>query len=216
MNMLRSLLSVVPLSTRHFSTSLSLAGEKLPVKKITPKKVDTPVVAAAAVLSPTVTALLSKGGKEKSPHNPRNLKKKHYHDSIQPKVDWVIDRTIPRDSVLSHFPHASHHWQDWKMLRDVKRRAYVERDGRVRKLLLSIYKTTVLPRELNEEAVKDILKLPRDSNWIRLINRCALTSRPRGVVQPWRLSRMVWRHYADYNRLSGVMRAKWANRNNPV
>lgn len=51
--------------------------------------------------------------------------------------------------------------------------------------------------------------LPRDSSIIRIRNRCAFTSRPRGIVTRWRLSRIAWRHLADYNQLSGVQRAIW-------
>jgi small subunit ribosomal protein S14 len=62
---------------------------------------------------------------------------------------------------------------------------------------------------LQDMALNELWALPRDSHWTRLVNRCVLTSRPRGVVHPHRLSRLVWRHCADYNKLSGVMRAKW-------
>ena len=58
-----------------------------------------------------------------------------------------------------------------------------------------------------EIADQEVAALPRDSNYIRVRHRCALTSRPRGVVFKWRLSRIVWRHLADYNKLAGVQRA---------
>jgi small subunit ribosomal protein S14 len=62
---------------------------------------------------------------------------------------------------------------------------------------------------MQEIADKEVAALPRDSNYIRVRHRCALTSRPRGVVFKWRLSRIVWRHLADYNKLAGVQRAIW-------
>ena len=60
-----------------------------------------------------------------------------------------------------------------------------------------------------EIADKEIADLPRDSTRFRLVDRCAITSRPRGVQQRWRVSRIIWRHLADYNKLSGVTRAWW-------
>lgn len=60
-----------------------------------------------------------------------------------------------------------------------------------------------------EIAHQDINALPRDSSIVRIRSRCAVTSRPRGVVYRWRLSRIVWRQLADYNKLSGVQRAMW-------
>lgn len=54
-----------------------------------------------------------------------------------------------------------------------------------------------------------LAEIPRDASLTRVRNRCAITSRPRGVVTRWRLSRIVWRSLADYNKLSGVQRAMW-------
>lgn len=60
-----------------------------------------------------------------------------------------------------------------------------------------------------EIADKDIQALPRDAVGIRIRKRCAITSRPRGNVLRWRISRIVFRHLADYNKLCGIERAKW-------
>ena len=58
-------------------------------------------------------------------------------------------------------------------------------------------------------AQKEMEKLPRDAHPTRITERCILTSRGRGVVNRWRLSRIMWRRLADYNQLSGVIRARW-------
>nr|CAD7447060.1 unnamed protein product [Timema bartmani] len=68
---------------------------------------------------------------------------------------------------------------------------------------------TKLRREFPEIADKEIASFPLNSCPTRIHSRCALTSRSRGLVKRWRLSRIVWRHYADYNKLSGVQRAMW-------
>ncbi|XP_053356951.1 28S ribosomal protein S14, mitochondrial [Clarias gariepinus] len=101
------------------------------------------------------------------------------------------------------------YYVDWRMLRDVKRRqmAYEYADTRLR--INAIRKNTLLPKELQEVADKEIAALPRDSCPVRIRNRCVITSRPRGVKRRWRLSRIVFRHLADHNQMSGIQRAMW-------
>ncbi|XP_033007147.1 28S ribosomal protein S14, mitochondrial [Lacerta agilis] len=101
------------------------------------------------------------------------------------------------------------YYVDWRMVRDVKRRkmSFEYADERLR--LNSLRKNKILPKELQEVADKEIAALPRDSCPVRIRNRCVLTSRPRGVVWRWRLSRIVFRHLADHAQLSGVQRAMW-------
>ncbi|XP_064197746.1 28S ribosomal protein S14, mitochondrial isoform X2 [Anguilla rostrata] len=101
------------------------------------------------------------------------------------------------------------YYVDWRMLRDVKRRqmAFEYADERLR--INALRKNTVLPKELQEVADKEIAALPRDSCPVRIRNRCVMTSRPRGVKRRWRLSRIVFRHLADHNQMSGIQRAMW-------
>ncbi|KDR17160.1 28S ribosomal protein S14, mitochondrial isoform X1 [Zootermopsis nevadensis] len=100
-------------------------------------------------------------------------------------------------------------YADWQMIRDVKRRKTLKEFGAERMRINSLRKNDILPVELREIADQEVAALPRDSNYIRVRHRCAITSRPRGVVFKWRLSRIVWRHLADYNKLAGVQRAMW-------
>lgn len=60
-----------------------------------------------------------------------------------------------------------------------------------------------------EVADREIAAFPRDAHPTRLHGRCVVTSRPRAVSPRWRVSRIIWRHLADYNKLSGVTRAWW-------
>ena len=69
--------------------------------------------------------------------------------------------------------------------------------------------TQVLNFNHQDLAHKNFLELPKDSWPIRTNNRCVLTSRPKGVVGSHRLSRIMWRLLADYNKMSGIIRAKW-------
>ncbi|XP_068197366.1 small ribosomal subunit protein uS14m [Antennarius striatus] len=101
------------------------------------------------------------------------------------------------------------YYVDCRMLRDVKRRkmAYDYADERLR--INALRKNTLLPKELQEIADKEIAALPRDSCPVRIRNRCVVTSRPRGVKRRWRLSRIVFRDLADHSQMSGIMRARW-------
>ncbi|XP_041360706.1 28S ribosomal protein S14, mitochondrial-like [Gigantopelta aegis] len=98
---------------------------------------------------------------------------------------------------------------DWRMIRDEKRRKMVKQYNAERQRVNSIRKNTILPRELQEVADKDIAAFPRDSCITRLRARCIVTSRPRSVKRSWRLSRIVWRQLVDYNQMSGITRACW-------
>ena len=52
-------------------------------------------------------------------------------------------------------------------------------------------------------------KLPRDSNPIRLRNRCALTGRPRGFMRKFKLSRLTFREMASMGLVPGVTKSSW-------
>lgn len=95
------------------------------------------------------------------------------------------------------------------MIRDVKRRKCVTEHSKDRLRVNSLRKNDILPLELRELADAEIAAFPRDSSLVRVRERCALTSRSRGIVHRYRLSRIVWRNLADYNKLSGVQRAMW-------
>lgn len=96
------------------------------------------------------------------------------------------------------------------MLKDYKRRMMVKEFAVDRIRLNTVKRNDVLPFELREVAAKELHNnFPRDSCFVRIRARCMITSRPRGCVKRFRVSRIVFRHLADYNKLSGVQRAMW-------
>lgn len=95
------------------------------------------------------------------------------------------------------------------MKRDVLRRVLVKNENINRLRLNGLRKNTILPKEIQAEADKEIAALPYRSSITHLTNRCAITSRARGNVLKWRLSRFVFRHLIDYNKMSGGQRAMW-------
>lgn len=67
-----------------------------------------------------------------------------------------------------------------------------------------------LRKQLKEEGRWDELdKLPRNSNPIRLHNRCQLTGRPKGYIRQFGLCRVKFREMALDGKIPGVTKASW-------
>lgn len=65
-------------------------------------------------------------------------------------------------------------------------------------------------KALKEAGDYDALqKLPRNSNPIRLHNRCKLTGRPKGYMRQFGLSRICFREMANQGLIPGVKKASW-------
>ncbi|HYX06354.1 MAG TPA: 30S ribosomal protein S14 [Bacteroidales bacterium] len=52
-------------------------------------------------------------------------------------------------------------------------------------------------------------RLPRNSNPIRLHNRCKLTGRPKGYMRQFGISRITFREMASKGLIPGVKKASW-------
>jgi small subunit ribosomal protein S14 len=52
-------------------------------------------------------------------------------------------------------------------------------------------------------------KLPRNSNPVRLHNRCAVTGRARGYYRKFGLSRLTFRKLALEGKIPGIRKASW-------
>lgn len=52
-------------------------------------------------------------------------------------------------------------------------------------------------------------KLPRNSNPIRLHNRCKITGRPKGYMRMFGVSRIQFREMASKGLIPGVKKASW-------
>ena len=56
---------------------------------------------------------------------------------------------------------------------------------------------------------EELDKLPRNSNPIRLRNRCGLTGKPRGYMRRFGLCRNQFRDLALFGLIPGVTKASW-------
>ncbi|MFO7656305.1 MAG: 30S ribosomal protein S14 [Bacteroidales bacterium] len=52
-------------------------------------------------------------------------------------------------------------------------------------------------------------RIPRNSNPIRLHNRCKLTGRPKGYIRQFGISRICFREMASQGLIPGVKKASW-------
>ena len=59
------------------------------------------------------------------------------------------------------------------------------------------------------EAAQKLQDLPRNSNPIRLHNRCKLTGRPKGYIRQFGISRIQFREMASNGLIPGVKKASW-------
>lgn len=56
---------------------------------------------------------------------------------------------------------------------------------------------------------EELDKLPRNSNPIRLHNRCKLTGRPKGYMRKFGLCRVKFREMALNGKIPGITKASW-------
>lgn len=82
--------------------------------------------------------------------------------------------------------------------------------ARERKRERMVAKYAELRKRLKEEGNWDELdKLPRNSNPIRLHNRCKLTGRPKGYMRHFGINRVKFRDMALDGKLPGVTKSSW-------
>ncbi len=87
------------------------------------------------------------------------------------------------------------------------RKALIAREEKRRKL---VDKYAEKRKQLKEEGRWDELdKLPRNSNPVRLHNRCRLTGRPKGYMRKFGLCRIQMRELALQGKLPGVTKSSW-------
>jgi small subunit ribosomal protein S14 len=83
------------------------------------------------------------------------------------------------------------------MAREVKRKMLVDKFAEKRAKLKA------------EGDYAGLSKLPRNSNPIRLHNRCKITGRPKGYIRQFGISRITFREMASAGLIPGVKKASW-------
>jgi small subunit ribosomal protein S14 len=73
-----------------------------------------------------------------------------------------------------------------------------------------VAKYAALRKELKEKGDYEALrKLPRDSNPVRLHNRCKISGRSRAYLRKFGMSRLAFREMALEGKIPGVIKASW-------
>lgn len=73
-----------------------------------------------------------------------------------------------------------------------------------------VAKYAELRKQLKAEGRWDELdQLPRNSNPIRLHNRCQLTGRPKGYMRKFGINRVTFREMALAGKIPGITKASW-------
>jgi small subunit ribosomal protein S14 len=81
--------------------------------------------------------------------------------------------------------------------REVKRKKLVERYAEKRARLKAAGDFSALQN------------LPKNSNPVRMHNRCMITGRPKGYIRQFGISRILFREMASKGLIPGVKKASW-------
>ncbi|KAJ1690148.1 hypothetical protein LUZ63_014303 [Rhynchospora breviuscula] len=98
---------------------------------------------------------------------------------------------------------------DKRNIRDYKRRLLAAKYELRRNLYKTLWQDPNLPYELREKYRHKLSRLPRNSSFTRVRNRCIYSGRPRSVYKLFRSSRIVFRSLASEGALMGVKKASW-------
>ena len=96
-----------------------------------------------------------------------------------------------------------------KIMHNIKRKRLVATYAKKRKDLLSKIKDPNLSYEEKQMYRLKLEKLPKNSNPIRVRNRCNLTGRPRSYYRRFGLSRISLREMASQGLIPGITKASW-------
>ena len=82
--------------------------------------------------------------------------------------------------------------------------------ARQNKRVRLVNKFALKRKELKDNGDYDALaQLPKNSNSVRLHNRCAVTGRARGFYRKFGMSRLTFRQLALEGKIPGVRKASW-------
>ena len=93
--------------------------------------------------------------------------------------------------------------------RDHKRRLLAAKFELRRKLYKAFCKDPDLPSDMRDKHRYKLSKLPRNSSFARVRNRCISTGRPRSVSEFFRIYRVVFRGLASRGSLMGIKKSSW-------
>jgi small subunit ribosomal protein S14 len=95
------------------------------------------------------------------------------------------------------------------LMRQRHREKAVKRYAKKRAELKELIRNPRTSDDAKIEAQRDLQKMPRDANPVRLRNRCALTGRPHGFYRKFGLARTKLRETTMRGEIPGLSKASW-------
>ena len=95
------------------------------------------------------------------------------------------------------------------IVKNIRRKQISERYRERRMELKRILKDVKVSEDEKQIARIKLERMPRDSNPIRIRNRCVVTGRPRSYYRKFGLSRITFREMALKGQIPGITKASW-------
>lgn len=95
------------------------------------------------------------------------------------------------------------------MERNIKREKLFELNEKKRNSVRKLRNNKNISIEERFETQMILSKIPRNSNRVRIKNRCSLSGRGRGIYRKFKLSRICIRKLASECKLPGVTKSSW-------
>tara|TARA_B100001750_G_C15320486_1_gene501950 strand:+ start:108 stop:413 length:306 start_codon:yes stop_codon:yes gene_type:complete len=95
------------------------------------------------------------------------------------------------------------------IVKNIRRKQIAERYRERRMELKKILKDVKVSEDEKQIARIKLERMPRDSNPIRIRNRCVVTGRPRSYYRKFGLSRITFREMALKGQIPGITKASW-------
>ncbi|KAK7296915.1 hypothetical protein VNO77_49347 [Canavalia gladiata] len=115
----------------------------------------------------------------------------------------------PRGTLVKKEEKKKKEMSEKRNIRDHKRRLLAAKYELRRKLYKAFCKDSDLPSDMRDKLRYKLSKLPRNSSFARVRNRCISTGRPRSVYEFFRISRIVFRGLASRGPLMGIKKSSW-------
>jgi small subunit ribosomal protein S14 len=96
-----------------------------------------------------------------------------------------------------------------KVAKNNQRKAIVAKYAAKRVELVKVLKDASASLDEKYDAQRQIARMPRDASATRVMNRCALTGRPRSYYRKFGLSRIALREEALKGNIPGVVKSSW-------
>lgn len=88
--------------------------------------------------------------------------------------------------------------------REPKKREIYKKKEIERRILKSIVYNLSLKKKIREKAQDQLGKMSKNSSITRINNRCIITSRNKGIIGKFNVSRIIFREWASSGKLAGI------------